>query len=149
MHIEVDQSVKIEQTSSDTILAYSDSKQFAISIPAQVKREALVYLRSRGWFGRRAVLPCFAAGLFLLLKDIAGQVTLITIDQEYQGHEADIKTMLLRHMRKIGLELSPDVIRFERLGKKSRAHKRAWGVQRGKIAPDHEVAVDEFLDVLK
>jgi len=149
MHIEVDQSVKIEQTSGDTILAYSDSKQFAILIPAQVKRKALVYLRGRGWFGKRAVLPCFAAGLFLLLKDIAGQVTLITIDQEYQGHEANIKTMLLRHMRRVGLELNPDVIRFGRLGKKSGAHKRAWGVQRGKIAPDHEVTVEEFLDVLK
>jgi hypothetical protein len=85
----------------------------------------------------------------LLLKDIAGQATLITIDQEYQGHEADIKTMLLRYMRTVGLELDPDVIRFERLGKKSRAHKRAWGVQRGKMAPDHEVTVGEFLGVLK
>jgi len=149
LHIEVDQSVKIEQTSDDTVLAYSDSKQFAISIPAQVKRKALVYLRGRGWLGKRAVLSCFAVGLFLLLEGIASQVTLITIDQEYQGHEADIKTMLLRHMRRVGLELNPDVIRFERLGKKSRAHKRAWGVQRGKIAPDREVTVGEFLDVLK
>jgi len=149
LRIEVDQSVKIEQTSGDTVLAYSDSKQFAISIPAQVKRKALVYLRGRGWFGKRAVLPCFAAGLFLLLKDIAGHVTLIIIDQEYQGHEADIKTMLLRHMREVGLELDPEVITFERLGKKSRAHKQAWGVQRGKIAPDREVTVEEFLGVLK
>lgn len=149
MHIEVDQSVKIEQTFGDTVLAYSDAKQFAILIPAQVKRKALVHLRGRDWFGKRAVLPCFAAGLFLLLKDIASQVTLISIDQEYQGHEGDIKTMLLRHMRRVGLELNPDVIRFERLGRKSRAHKRAWGVQRGKIAPDREVTVEEFLDVLE
>jgi hypothetical protein len=149
MHIKVDQSVKIEQTSDDTVLAYADDKQFAILIPAQVKRRALVYLRGRGWFGKRAVLPCFAAGLFLLLQDIASQVTLITIDREYQGHEADIQAMLLRHMRQAGLEFSPDVIRFERLGKKSRAHQRAWGVQRGKITPDHEVTVEEFLEVFK
>ena len=70
---------------------------------------------------------------------------MITIDKEYEGHEADIKAMLLHHMRRVGLELSPDVIRFERVGKKSRAHKRAWGVQRGKIAPDHEVTVEELL----
>lgn len=65
-------------------------------ISAQVKRAALIYLCRRDWFGKRALLPCFAAGLFLLLKDIIERATLIAIDQEYQSHEAGIEAVLLR-----------------------------------------------------
>lgn len=41
MEIEVDQSVKIEDTAGDTVLAFSNDVQRAIVIPAAVKREAL------------------------------------------------------------------------------------------------------------
>jgi len=67
MPLEVDQSIKIEQTSGDTVLALSNDQQYSIVIPARIKRKALAFLRPRGWYGRRAILACFAAGLFLLL----------------------------------------------------------------------------------
>jgi hypothetical protein len=36
MALEVDQSIKVEQTSEDTTLALSNDEQFAIVIPAHV-----------------------------------------------------------------------------------------------------------------
>ena len=148
MPLEVDQSIKIEQTSEDTVLALSNDQQFSIVIPAHIKRRAIVFLRQRGWYGRRAILACFVAGLFLLLKQSEARFDLIVIDQEYEGHERDIRGMLLRHLRKAGMEIPAERITFRRVGKQSGAHKLAWGVHRRKHTPDYTVTLDEFLDIL-
>ena len=148
MRLEVDQSTKIEQTSRGTVLALSNDEQFSIVIPARVKREALVCLRRRGWYGRRAILACFSAGLFLLLRQSRVQIDLIVIDQEYEGHERDIRGMLLRHLRSAGMEVPAERIAFGQVGKHSGAHRLAWAVHRGKYAPDYTVTLDEFLSIL-
>ena len=44
-HIEVDQSIKVEQTQQDTVLAFSDGIQRVILIPAEVKRACQQELR--------------------------------------------------------------------------------------------------------
>ncbi len=148
-HGQIDQSVKIEQTSRDTVLAFSDDIQFAIRIPASVKREVLAVLRAKGKGAPTAQLMLFTAGLFLLLRDIAQDLVAVTIDQEYPGHEADIRGMLLRFFReRSGLQISKETIVFGQIGRRSRAHERAWRVHRGKVAPDHVVTMAELLDVL-
>lgn len=38
MQIEIDQSGKIEDTRKDTVLAFSNGKNYSILIPAEVKR---------------------------------------------------------------------------------------------------------------
>ncbi len=148
MPLEVDQSTKIEQTSRGTVLTLSNDQRFSIVIPACVKREALVFLRQRGWYGRRAILACFAAGLFLLLRQSRAEFDLIVIDQEYEGHERDIRGMLLRHLHSAGMEIPAERIAFGRVGKHSGAHRLAWAVHRGKRAPDYTVTLNEFLDIL-
>lgn len=148
MPLEVDQSVKIKQTSGDTVLALSNDQEFSIVIPARVKRKAIVSLRQRGWYGRRAILACFAAGLFLLLRQSRAQSNLIVIDQEYEGHGRDIKGVLLRHLRSAGIGISANKITFGRVGKRSGAHQVAWAVHRGKRAPDYTTTLDEFLSIL-
>ncbi|MBU0702469.1 MAG: hypothetical protein KKC18_01205 [Chloroflexi bacterium] len=65
MEIEVDQSVKSEETARDTVLAFSNGVRRAIVIPAAVKRESLAYLRERGISRKVAVLTVFAAGLLV------------------------------------------------------------------------------------
>lgn len=62
MDVEVDQSTKIEQTSKDTVLAFSNDEQVAILIPAQVKRQALAYLKAREKPAPVARLMLFPAG---------------------------------------------------------------------------------------
>ena len=146
MKFEVDQSVKIEETSRDTVLALSNDKHFAILIPAEAKRQALAYLRERGKSRRISVLLVFAAGLFLLLRNIGADVTLITIDQEYEGkkHEAVIKGRLLQLLYEAGWQGDSNHIAFGLVEKKSGAHKRAWEVHRSKIAPDYRVTANEL-----
>ena len=150
LDVEVDQSIKIEQTSKDTILAFSNDEQVAILIPAKVKRQVLVRLnKAKGKPMPVARLMLFSVGLCLLLREAAQNLTAITIDQEYPGHEADIRGMLLRFLRKIGMRIDKEGIVFARVGKCSRAHERAWRVHRGEIAPDRTVTLQELLDVLQ
>ncbi|MFB0535643.1 MAG: hypothetical protein ACETWR_11745, partial [Anaerolineae bacterium] len=67
-HIEVDQSIKVEQTQGDTVLAFSDDAERAILIPTQVKRACQQELRARGVKPGMIALRMFAAGILLLLE---------------------------------------------------------------------------------
>ena len=148
MRIEVDQSGKIEQTAVNTVLAFSDGEQRTLLIPAQVKRQALVYLRGREKSRKSSVLLVFSAALFLLLKEIAEQITLVIIDREYEGHEATIRGRLLQLLREADLQVRADAIAFGSVGRKSEAHYLAWRVHKGEISPDHQVTLSELLEVL-
>ena len=148
MHVEIDQSGKIEQTSWDTALAFSDGIDYAILIPAAVKREAIVRLRSSGRRGRRLYLFLFSAGLYLLLEDHLEQLDSVTIDTEYQGNEADIKAHLLRLIWKASPTFEADRISFRSIGRKSSAHTKAVAVHRGDEEPDRRITLKELLDLV-
>lgn len=148
MHVEVDQSGKIEQTRWDTILAFSDGLSSSILIPAKVKREAIVRLRSTGRRGKRLYLPLFVAGLYLLLSDHLGKLNLITIDREYWGSERDIKAQLLRLIWRVCPNFEAEWIEFRLIGKGSPAHSKARAVYEGKKEPDRRIQLEELLEVL-
>jgi hypothetical protein len=144
LRLEVDQSGKIE-TAQDTILAYSNTRRYAICIPGQVKREVLARLRQQGKSKTRAVIWMFSAGLFFLLRDVLAQVSWITIDLEYEGHEADIKSILMRLARQNGLRVALEVFTFAAVGKSSGAHEQAIGVFRGQLKADRIITLAELL----
>lgn len=100
-------------------------------IPAKVKREALKKLRSRGKGRNIAFYQLFATGLFVLLKphlpDIIKHKENIMIDTEYVGQNDKIKGTLLDYAHRNGLNLSKRQVFFAQVGKKSQAHKMAWG----------------------
>jgi len=151
--IEIDQSNKIERTAQNTVLAMCNSCRRTILIPAGIKREAIESLRSNGKSRNIAYYQLFATSLFILLEPhlaiIIKNKEQIMIDTEYTGQEDKIKGILLECAHRKGIDLSAQQIFFGQVGKKSKAHKMAWGVQRGVHKADHVVKLHELLPFLK
>ncbi len=144
MRVEIDQSGKIEDTSKNTVLAFSNKIWSAIVIPAKVKRQIQEIFRRRGQ-PRIFVFRTFAAGVVLLIKNYQKQITDVQIDTEYSGHEVVIKDIIMQMLRE--QNISEPNIYFGRIGKKSMAHHRAYAVALGKLEPEREVGLDDLLEI--
>ena len=147
LKVEVDQSGKFE-TSHQTVLAYANGPSYAILIPTRVKRAVIGQLRSRGFSRSRAAIRIFAASVWLLLRDVIGDVSRVMIDAEYPGHEAQIKSDVLEIAKLKKRPIDPNVIEFGLIGKKSGAHQRAIGVYRGERLADRLITIGDLLDLL-
>ncbi|RME43679.1 MAG: hypothetical protein D6791_14880 [Chloroflexi bacterium] len=148
MHdIEVDQSGRTDVLTDDTVLAFSDSIQSAVLIPARVKRQCYRQLKAAGMRKRLIGVKLFAAGLVLLLQPHIVALEMITIDVEYEGWEPVVKEHLLRHLRQVRPDLSNWQITFRRIGKGARAHDVALATFRGDREPDYQIGVEELLAV--
>lgn len=148
MRIEIDQSGKIEQTGTDTILAYSNGKQFAILIPSIVKREIVWKYRQQRKVNKIFFLKLFSTCIFLLIKDIINKLEEIVIDVEYEGNEGTIKNVLLNHIRKTKPNFDKNIILFRRVGKASNAHKVAIGVFKNERREDKIIRENEIEELL-
>jgi len=144
-HIQIDQSVKIEQTQANTVLALSDGIERTLLISAQVKRTCQQTLRARGIKPGMIALRMFAAGLVLLLEDQIEHVGSVTIDTEYTGKEGEIKGLLLRFVLRWVPDFPKGAINFRQIGKRSRAHTLAWETHQGWREPDRRVTLKELL----
>lgn len=149
MHIEVDQSGKVEDTATDTVIAFSNEEKRAILIPATVKRNCLQELRQGGKTGKSIYRRMFVVGLLFLLKNSIKKGDLVTIDIEYTGHSRSIKEHLLNLLADTGVKPDPDSIRFERIGRKSPAHDKAYYTHRGDLDTDKIISEEELLKYLK
>ena len=147
MRVEVDQSGKIEQTSHDTVVAFSDDEEFAVLIPAKVKRELIAALRARRRL-RRPYPFIFAAAVYELVKDHLDRLEQIVIDIEYQDRESAIKGKLLALIRRRNPGYPKDRISFARIGKKSAAHEKALATYRGETAPGRVLTTDALMQLL-
>ncbi len=149
MHIQIDQSGRVEQP-VNTVLAFSNSVDYAILIPRGVKRVVAQYLREEASKDKeRTALIIFSVGVFLLIRDFLPQLQSVEIDEEFTGKEADVKAILLRTARRSGLVLPRHLLAFGRIGKKAGAHKRAIAITRGKSKPDRVVSEDEMFALIK
>jgi hypothetical protein len=144
-HVEVDQSVKIEQTQGDTMLAFSDDIERAILVTAEVKRACQQELRAKGVKPGMIVLRMFAAGLLLLLESQMEGIAGVTIDTEYEGKEGEIKGLLLRFILKWIPSFPKEAIIFRGIGRRSRAHLLAWEIHKGRHQPDKRATLRELL----
>lgn len=151
--VEVDQSGKIEDTATSTVLAFANGKSYAVLIPAAVKRTCLHALRQRGRTGKSLYRRLFTKALFLLLKDHMTEIAVVTIDEEYTGYSAQIKQELLRLLWASGLAVEPDQIRFgiihRRRSENPPAHNKAYAVHQGNEKPDRVITVGELLADIK
>jgi hypothetical protein len=144
MNIFIDQSSKIEYTSQNTVIAYSNGKQKAILIKAKDKREIQEIFRQAGK-PDMFVYRTFAVLIYLLIKKELKEITHIAIDKEYIGKESLIKNFLLEVIRKNGKDFPPEDISFVLVGKKHGCHKKAIGVYRGDQTADIIVERKEVL----
>lgn len=145
MKIEIDQSGKIGDTKVPTVLAFSNGKEYAILIPATVKRGCIQHLRVKGKMETRLYIQLFAVGLYLLLKRDINSLEQIVIDFEYPGHEAKIKEHLINLFRRAGVRVQPARIQFDFVRKKSNAHKLAIEAFKGRAKPHQVIHVEQIL----
>lgn len=145
---EIDQSGKLEQLDTDTIVAFSNGKHEAICIKAGVKRKIIQHLRQT-LIPHKDLYPIFfAITIFILIKSQSPRITL-KIDEEYTGKENIIKETLEKLLMKQFRRKWQGIIKFGRIGKHSNAHKLAWenhrNKQRGKITRVTEKEVLKLL----
>lgn len=148
MKIEIDQSNKIEYTSKDTVVAFSNGKQKALLIRASDKRKIEEIFREIKR-PETFVYKTFAVLIYLLIKADLKNIQEIIIDQEYQGRESIIKDFLLQIIRKNHKNvIDKDEIFFSCIGKKSEAHRKAIKTFQGKIKPDMIVDFKNVIEFL-
>ncbi|MBS3096651.1 hypothetical protein J4480_04385 [Candidatus Woesearchaeota archaeon] len=131
MRIEVDQSGKIEQTDMDTILAFSNNHQYAVLFTKDTKRELIKKYRKE----KQIILKLFVACVYYTIKDYLHQAELIIIDNEYDGKQNYIKSLLLDFIRKDYRDFDKNLIRIAHITKNSKAHEFAANVKRGFAKP--------------
>jgi len=145
MEIEADQSGKMENTSTHTVLAFSNDESRAVLIPSVEKRKCQQALRGKRGKQHTWVFQAFAAALFLLVGETWNKVETLVIDMGYPGRVGDIKGKLLELTNKAGY--NPQIV-FQRVGKRSTAHKKAIAVYRAAAPPDRVITAEDILSVL-
>jgi len=123
MAIQIDQSIKMEQTNKGAVLAFSNDEQYSILIPGKVKRQLQELFRKKGR-PRIFVYRTFAAGVALLLQNYLPKFDRIIIDQEYVGKERMIRGMIYEILGRF-CDRVPEIV-FKKIGRKSNAHKIAY-----------------------
>lgn len=140
MHIEVDMSGKTEQTDMDTVVAFSNNHQYAILLPKGLKRKLINKYRRE----KQIFLKLFVISVYYALKDYLHQVGLIIIDNEYEGKQNYIKSLLLDFIRKDYKDFDKNRIRIGHITKKSKAHEAAVNVQRGFAKPQKTLSENDI-----
>jgi len=144
MHIEIDQSGKIEQTNNDTVLSYSNHEQFSIWIKSDLKQRLL-----RNKKDKKLKIKLFSVCLYLLLKDHLNDKEQILIDNEYPGHNRFIKNILMNLIKKDYPGFDKRRITFGSITRASNAHKISILTYRGILRPNKIIKEEEITDKLK
>jgi len=147
MKIYIDQSGKIESTNQPTIIAFSNGESGAVLIAAKDKKAIQEYCRFFNR-GRIFIYKTFACLIFILIRNKLKQIDQIIIDEEYKGHEAEIKHYLLQIIRKAGNDFPKDNIIFRQIGKKSNAHLLAYRIRKGKEKPNFIAQKNQLIPYL-
>ena len=144
MHIEIDQSGKIEDY-LDTVVAFRNKEQYTVLLKRKIKNEILTKYRNKYKDIRYRL---FAILIYFCIKNYLNRVQLIIIDNEYEKREIDIKKHLLRFIWKDHPNFDKELIKFSRIGKKSSAHRLAYQTFCGKLAPNKIITKNEVENLI-
>lgn len=128
MSVEIDQSGKVEQLNTHTVVAFSNGQQGAVYITASTKR--IIYLSLSEFLISRAEFNAtfFAILIFFAIRD--KKLNCLVIDEEYTGKDAVIREKLEDLFKNNDLKV-PE-IRFGLIGKLSPAHRLSWKIHKKK-----------------
>ncbi len=144
MHIEIDQSGKIENY-LDTVVAFRNDEQYSVLLNRKIKMEILTEYRTKY---KDIHYRLFAILIYYCIKNYLNKTELIVIDKEYEGREHDIKKHLLRLIWKDKPNFDKRLIMFSAIGKKSNAHRVAYQTFSGKLAPNKILTKKEVADFI-
>lgn len=150
MTVEIDQSGKVEQLNTHTVIACANGESNAIWISASVKRSLIQNLR-KSLIPRKDLVPIlFTVLVFILLDNIDTIPDTIIIDEEYTGKEDIIEESLRKLLASKSRKRWQGQIRFKQVGKLSPAHKLAWRTHRAKTKPTYakKILEDNVLKLL-
>ncbi len=146
MHIEIDQSGKIEQMNKDTYIALSNHEQYCIKFPKKLKQEIVYKYKTKV---KQIIQKLFAICLYYCLKDYLTKKELMIIDLEYPGWEADIKSNLIPLLRSKYKDFDKKTIKFGAIGRDSTSHKIAKSSFKGKDKPNYILSKEDIIKWLK
>ena len=119
MKIEIDQSGRVEYTSTSTVIGDSNGNSILIrSIDKQYLQKIFRSIDRPQMF----VLETFSILVALLIKTTYSPTHIYIIDKEYFGHEDVIRGLVKKHLRKMQIDIETCQIDFALIGKKSKAH---------------------------
>lgn len=126
MKIEIDQSIKIEQTNKTTSLACSNGVSRSIGLSSTAKKEIENYFRKIGK-RKQFMVFTFCALIYLLLNDLLNEPRDIYIDREYPGYDNLIKGKIIIAFQKLSnKKIDKHYLHITQVGRASRAHNLAW-----------------------
>jgi len=148
MRIEIDQSGRIEYTNQPTMLAFSNSQSGLLIILSREKKLVQKYFRKIGKPRLFAYLT-FAAGIYLLVRNVVRNRDQLIIDREYPGYEK----LISRKVKELVLEDSKvrDIsVSTGQIGKKSKAHDLAWHATRyRRHRVGRKISAQELIRIIK
>lgn len=145
-NVEVDQSGRIEM-SGETTIAVSNDFAVTVRVTARVKQKVRKALLERGVKPKMVMIRMFVGAILLAIRDHLGEISTLTIDEEYTSYEAVIKSLLLDRIRSLRFEFTRDDIVITRIGKNSPAHRAAIRVTRRQVTADKTPPAEELLEV--
>lgn len=137
---QIDQSIKIENTNKTTYVCLANGKILISSISSRHKKELKLFFRK---LEKPLIFKIFTFSVLCAKIIFQANAEVIAIDEEYSGHEIDIKSLITQIL--IIWKYKETNISFARIGKNSRAHIEGYRAykqgNRGIIVDAREVLI--------
>lgn len=143
MRIQIDQSGRLEQLNTKTVIAGSNSESQSLTLLVKTKQQLKRRLQKTLVPARDLPAVLFGVVIFILLQEFKQRPTAVDIDEEYSGKSDMIEETILKLYSQLH-ERVP-VMRFIRIGKHANAHRVAWKTHRqkrvsnSKVVPEKEI----------
>ena len=145
MRIEIDQSGKIEQTNTNSIIALSNDVKGGVMLSKKTKRELQIYFREVKRYRTFSYLIFSVCVAFLIAKLEIKQK--IVVDQEYFGHDKFIRKHILIFLRRLEIDYYVPIT-FESIGKHSPADDLANKIGKKEIKPTKNITFQEIINLV-